>query len=92
MQYVKSLDGVVADRYPYDVGELRADNPNVSFPQFGMDAMDGETLMVYHTYQVIETPAPTYDPATETLAVTAAPSGLMSAVPIWEQVWEVVPA
>ena len=92
MLYVKSIDGVTIDKYPYDVYQARQDYPNVSFPQYGLDAIPPQELMVsFDTYVVNETPQPAYDPETEVAVDSAVPSGTFSAIPEWNQVWDVVP-
>ena len=92
MLYVKSLDGVTADKYPYDVYQARQDYPNVSFPQYGFEAMTQEELALsWKTFYVNETPPPPYDPETEVAVDSAVPSETFTAIPTWNQVWTVEP-
>jgi hypothetical protein len=44
----------VIDQYPYSEGQLKADNPQVSFPQI----IRKETLEEYGVYDVVATDAP----------------------------------
>ena len=92
MLYVKSLDGVTADKYPYDVYQARQDYPNVSFPQYGFEAMpQAELANSWATYYVNETPPPPYDPETEVAVDSAVPSETFTAIPTWNQVWTIEP-
>ena len=86
MLYVKSLEPEVVAAYPYEIFQLRHDNPNVSFPQFGMAAMTDEELALYNTYPVISTEPPTIDPETESLVDSCA-----FVDGEWVQIWFVVP-
>ena len=84
MIYVKSLDGQTVTTYPYTTSQLRWDNPNVSFPQMGMDAMSPAELALYDAFVVIPTDPPAYDPDTEYLVDGCAFNGSE-----WIQVWTV---
>ena len=53
----------------YTIGDLRRDNPNVSFPRNISD----EVLAVYNVFRVTEVPAPDYNSRTHRL-VTQAPT------------------
>ena len=53
----------------YTIGDLRRDNPNVSFPRNISD----ETLASFNVFRVTELPAPDYDSRTHRL-VTQAPA------------------
>jgi len=67
--YVKITNGSV-DTYPYSVGELRRDNPNVSFPKQVPDTL----LAEYGVYPVTETDQPSYTPRTQNIAQETTPS------------------
>lgn len=86
MNYVKSVVEGVAEIYPYNIYQLRLDNPNVSFPEYGMDAMSTQELAEYNAYVVIDTPPPDIDPETESLV-----SNCAFIDGEWVQVWFVVP-
>lgn len=58
---VKVTSGSV-DTYPYTVGQLRRDNPQVSFPKQIPDAM----LADYGVYPVAEADAPSFNKRTQT--------------------------
>lgn len=77
--YVLAPNGTVAE-YPYSVSQLRADNPNVSFPVPTPD----DLLAAYNVFPV-EPSEPLYDPITQ---------GITEISPIfvdgkWVQQWEV---
>lgn len=67
--YVKITNGSV-DTYPYSVGELRRDNPNVSFPKQVPDTL----LAEYGVYPVTETDQPSYTPRTQNIAQETTPT------------------
>lgn len=77
---VKITDGQVAV-FPYSVGQLRKDNPNVSFPK----TPSAEVLANWGVYNVTPTAQPSYDKATE--AVVRANPVLVDGA--WTEVWEV---
>ena len=79
--YVKITNGSV-DTYPYSVGELRRDNPNVSFPKQVPDTL----LAEYGVYPVTETDQPSYTPRTQNIAQETTPT-LVSGV--WTVGWTV---
>jgi len=60
--FVKTTNGQV-DQVNYTIGDLRRDNPNVSFPKNISD----ELLAEYGVYRVVETAAPTYNARTQRL-------------------------
>jgi hypothetical protein len=66
--FVKTTNGQVS-QYPYTVGDLRKDNPNVSFPKIIPD----EALASFGVFQIVEAPAPVYDERTQRL-VTQQPA------------------
>ena len=61
--HVKLTNGNV-DTYPYNVGQLRRDNPNTSFPKQIPDI----TLAEYGVYKVSITATPSYDDRTQMLS------------------------
>lgn len=69
------------DVYPYQPTQLRAENPNVSFPSEMADAL----LAEFDVYPVQPTSRPEYDPATQTLS-EALPSYENG---VWVQTWTV---
>jgi hypothetical protein len=77
------LNGAV-EKYPYSIGNLRKDNPQVSFPKNPSDA----TLAEYGVLPVARTDRPEHDPITQD--VTEQPPELVNGV--WTQVWVVTPA
>lgn len=60
--YVKATNGAV-EIYPYSIGQLRKDNPNVSFPKNPSD----QTLAEWGVYSVVSTAEPSYNAATQRL-------------------------
>jgi hypothetical protein len=58
--FVKITNGSV-DQYPYTVGDLRRDNPNVSFPK----QVREETMAEYGMYPVSYEGAPEWDQRTQ---------------------------
>ena len=67
--YVKIENNQVA-QYPYSIEQLREDNSNISFPA----EISNDTLAAYGVYPVSYGPAPSYNPATQKLAVSSQPS------------------
>jgi len=65
----------------YTIGQLRRDNPQVSFPKNIPDA----TLAEYDVYPLTATERPSYDPITQNL--TEGTPALIKGV--WTQVWEI---
>jgi hypothetical protein len=72
------------EKYPYSIGNLRKDNPQVSFPRNPSDA----TLAEYGVLPVARTERPEHDPITENL--NEGTPALVNGV--WTQVWVVTPA
>ena len=67
--YVKFTNGQ-PDQFPYTVGQLRRDNPNVSFPK----KVTLEILASFNVYPVKDEP-PAYDPLVERLDRAPIPNG-----------------
>jgi hypothetical protein len=72
------------ETYPYSIGQLRKDNPQVSFPKNPADAL----LASYDVFPVTATEQPVYDPITQNL--TEGTPALVDG--IWTQVWAVTEA
>ena len=68
--HVKTTNGNV-DTYPYNVGQLRRDNPNTSFPK----KIPDEVLAEWGVYPVTVEDEPSYTERTQTLAQEATPTG-----------------
>lgn len=66
--YALIQNGLV-ERFPYSLRNLRADNPNVSFPA----SIDEETLAAYGVVLVSVQETPPYDPSTHKVVQAAAP-------------------
>jgi hypothetical protein len=66
--YVKVTNGTV-DTYPYNVGQLRRDNPNTSFPKKVPDQM----LADYGIFPVTRADAPSIDTRTQVVTQKAVP-------------------
>jgi hypothetical protein len=77
------LNGTV-EAYPYTVGNLRKDNPQVSFPHNPSDAM----LAGYGVLPVTCTERPEHDTITQNLT-EGTPENIDG---VWTQVWVVAPA
>lgn len=67
--YVKITNESV-DTYPYNVGQLRRDNPNTSFPK----QIPSEMLESYGVYTVVYTDMPSIDVRTQKTEQEAAPT------------------
>ena len=67
--YVKTTNGNV-DTYPYNVGRLRRDNPNTSFPK----KVSSATLESYGVYPVVYADQPTIEVRTQQIEQEAAPT------------------
>ena len=67
--YVRASNGNL-DTYPYNVGQLRRDNPNVSFPK----QIPEETLAEFNIYPVVFTEMPEIDNRTQTVQQESEPS------------------
>ena len=61
MTYVFAPNQTV-ETFPYSIGDLRRDNPNVSFPANPSDA----TLAAWNVFPVVAASMPACNPATET--------------------------
>ena len=70
-----------AETYPYSIGQLRKDNPQVSFPKNPTDAL----LASYNVFSVTATERPLYDTVTQNLS-EGAPTLTAG---VWTQVWVV---
>lgn len=79
MLYAKVINDVV-EKFPYTFADLKADNPNTSFPSTIPEA----TLAEYNVYPVIETTAPAYDAAYQVPTYTIEGAGAT-----WTQTWQV---
>lgn len=67
--HVKITNGNV-DTYPYNVGKLRRDNPNTSFPK----QIPDEMLESYGVYPVVYTDRPSIDGRTQKAEQASSPS------------------
>jgi hypothetical protein len=67
--YVKTANNEVV-QYPYSIEQFRADNTAISFPA----EIPNDTLAANGVYPVGYEPAPSYDPATQKLVISAQPS------------------
>lgn len=77
--YVKVKNGVI-EQYPYSINQLRADNPQTSFPADPTTAL----LEEWGVYPVTSRPRPTAD---HTKTVTELQPEMVEGV--WTQVWTV---
>ena len=68
MAYVKINNGAV-EAYPYGVGQLKRDNPAVSFPK----EITEQVLNGFSVYAVSFEPDPDYDPKTQNVVAAEAP-------------------
>lgn len=78
--YILAPNGT-AETYPYSIGQLRKDNPQVSFPR----DPSAELLAAYNVYPVTPAPQPEHNPIFQ---------GVRETTPTladgkWVQVWEV---
>jgi len=69
MSYVKITNGAVA-RYPYSSGQLRRDNPNVSFPR----NIPLDIMRRYGMRPVTTEAMPDYDPLTHKVVTATTPT------------------
>ena len=69
MSYVKITNGAVA-KYPYSTGQLRRDNPNVSFPR----NIPLEIMRRYGMRPVTAEAMPDYDPLTHKVTTATTPT------------------
>ena len=67
--HVKITNGTV-DTYPYNVGQLRRDNPNTSFPK----QIPDEMLESYGVYTVVYTDVPSINDRTQKAEQASSPS------------------
>lgn len=81
MAYVKVTNGSV-DTYPYNVGKLRRDNPNTSFPKIVPDTM----LADWGVYPVTVEDQPSFTERTQNCTRDAQPSLVNS---VWTIGWTV---
>lgn len=79
--HVKTTNGNV-DTYPYNVGKLRRDNPNTSFPK----RIPDEMLAEWGVYPVTVEDQPSYTERTQTVSQEATPTGSGSS---WTVGWTV---
>ena len=79
--YVKITNGNV-DTYPYNVGKLRRDNPNTSFPK----RIPDDILAEWGVYLVTVADKPSYTDRTQTVTTEATPTGSGSS---WTIGWTV---
>jgi hypothetical protein len=70
----------VVEKYPYSIGQLRKDNPNVSFPK----NPNPETLAAFNTFEVVRTPQPEVD-HTQNVG-EGVPQKING---VWTQVWNI---
>jgi hypothetical protein len=76
--YVKISNGMVS-QFPYTLGNLKQDNPQVSFPV----NISNELLATYDVFPVKELPAPTFDNLTHRLS-----QSIVNIDNEWCQLWE----
>jgi hypothetical protein len=81
--YILAINGT-AETYPYSIGQLRKDNPQVSFPKNPTDTL----LASYNVYPVTRTERPAYDPITQNLTEGTPTSD----AGVWTQIWAVTEA
>ena len=77
--FAKIINDVV-EKYPYSIGELRKDNPNVSFPK----NPSAETLAAFNTFEVVSKPQPEVDHTQD--VGEGVPQKING---VWTQVWNV---
>ena len=80
--YVKLTNGNV-DTYPYNVGQLRRDNPTTSFPK----RVSNDMLAEYNVYPVTVLPHPDIDNRTQKLEQQTVPTQVNGA---WLLNWTIV--
>ena len=66
--FVKATNGTV-DTFPYNIGQLRRDNPNTSFPR----VVPETTMAAYNMFPVERDVEPAFDPLTQKVEVAATP-------------------
>lgn len=77
--FVKLSNGQLS-KFPYTLGDLRRDNPNVSFPK----VIDDATLSSYEVYPVQQTPPPAYDSKTHRVS-----QSVQFENSAWTQIWSI---
>lgn len=70
----------VVEKYPYTIGQLRKDNPNVSFPK----NPSPETLAAFNAFEVVRTPQPEFDHTQD--VGEGVPQKIKG---VWTQVWNI---
>lgn len=80
--YVKITNGSV-DQYPYTVGLLRRDNPNVSFPK----SVSNQTLKDWDVYPVTEDAKPSFTERTQKIQQNTTPTLVDD---VWKLGWTVI--
>lgn len=68
MILIKAVDGEII-KFPYTLNELRAENPNISFPTQFSD----ELFNQFGVYRVVYQPTPVYDKRTQYLDIAQTP-------------------
>lgn len=81
--YILAPNGT-AETYPYSIGQLRKDNPQVSFPR----DLSPELLASYGVYPVTRTDRPDYNSITHDLS-EGTPALIEG---VWTQTWEITAA
>ena len=84
--YLLSDGATTVVTYPYSIGELRRDNPTISFPANPTNP----ELAVYNVFPVADSTVPTFNPLTEDL-VEGTPT-TADAGATWTRAWSVVAA
>lgn len=79
--YVKALNNTV-DTYPYNMQQLKEDNPRVSFPK----TIPASLLADYDVYSVTEEAKPSYNERTQTVAQNTQPTLVEG---VWKLQWTV---
>jgi hypothetical protein len=77
--YIKIKNNTI-EQYPYSEGQLKSDNPQVSFPQ----TISKETLAEYGVYDVVKTIAPSI-----TYKQDLSEGTPVNENGVWKQVWNV---
>lgn len=77
--YIKIKNNVI-EQYPYSEGQLKIDNPQVSFPQI----IPTDTLAEYGVYEVVKTEKPSV-----TYKQNLSEDTPVNENGIWKQVWNV---
>jgi len=90
MNYCKPIDANTAEKY--NLRQLKADNPDVSFPKIILDgsldeATLNERLVDYGVYPYLVPAQPAFDPAIERVEE----GGILDDAGTWTQQWITVP-